>query len=69
MASSLPKERVAAEIAEGQKGQVQGTPTLFINGKRLPRLADFTPTVDREAKRLGLPPLPSAPPPSPAPAH
>jgi protein-disulfide isomerase/uncharacterized membrane protein len=57
MASALPKERVAADVAEGKKGQVQGTPTLFINGKRLPRLNDFTATVDREAKRLGLPPV------------
>jgi protein-disulfide isomerase len=59
--SPLPKERVTAEIAEGRKGQVNGTPTLFINGKRLPRLNDFSPTVEREAKRLGLPPLPPPP--------
>jgi protein-disulfide isomerase/uncharacterized membrane protein len=67
LASPQAKDRVAAEIAEGHKGRVEGTPTLFINGKRLPRLNDFTQTVDREAKRLGLPPLPS--PAAPAAAH
>jgi protein-disulfide isomerase/uncharacterized membrane protein len=52
------RQRLGAEIAEGAQAQVQGTPTLFINGKRLPRLNDFTATVDREASKMGLPPLP-----------
>lgn len=52
------RERLSAEIAEARKVGVEGTPTLFINGKRLPRINDFTGTVDKEAARLGLPPLP-----------
>jgi protein-disulfide isomerase len=52
------RQRLGAEIAEGIGAQVQGTPTLFINGKRLPRLNDFVQTVDREASKMGLPPLP-----------
>ena len=48
---------LSAEIAEGQRGGVAGTPTLFVNGKRLPRLNDFMLAVDKEAKRLGLPPV------------
>ena len=52
-------DALAAQITEAQRGGVSGTPTLFVNGKRLPRLNDFTQAVDKEAARLGLPP-PSA---------
>lgn len=51
-------ERLAAEIAEGKQAGVEATPTLFVNGKRLPRINDFTQTVEKEAQKLGLPPLP-----------
>jgi protein-disulfide isomerase/uncharacterized membrane protein len=54
------KEKLAAEIAEGRASGVNGTPTLFVNGKRLPRINDFTQTVDKEAQKLGLPPLPAS---------
>jgi protein-disulfide isomerase len=63
MSSPGTKQRLGAEIAEGIGAQVTGTPTLFINGKKLPRLNDFIQTVDREASKMGLPPLP--PPPQP----
>jgi protein-disulfide isomerase/uncharacterized membrane protein len=53
-------ERLAAEIAEAKSSGVDATPTLFVNGKRLPRINDFTQTVEKEAAKLGLPPLPSA---------
>ena len=46
-------------IAEGKASGVGGTPTLFVNGKRLPRINDFTQTVEKEAQKLGLPPLPA----------
>jgi len=52
------RQRLGADIAEGVQAQVNATPTLFINGKKLPRLNDFVQTVDREASRMGLPPLP-----------
>ena len=52
------RQRLGAEIAEGVQAGVQGTPTLFINGKKLPRLNDFVQTVDRESAKMGLPPLP-----------
>jgi protein-disulfide isomerase len=58
MSSGPIRERLAAQIEEAREGGVQGTPTLFINGKRLPRLNDFVATVDKEAARLGLPPTP-----------
>jgi protein-disulfide isomerase len=54
------KEKLAAEIAEAKATGVAGTPTLFVNGKRLPRINDFTQTVEKEAQKLGLPPLPAS---------
>jgi serine/threonine-protein kinase len=59
-------ERVKADIAEGKDAGVGGTPTLFINGKRLPRVEYFLQTLEKESSRLGLPPLP---PPQPHAAH
>jgi protein-disulfide isomerase len=51
------RERLAAEIAEGRRAGVQATPTLYINGRKLPRLNDFTATVDKELQKKGLPPV------------
>jgi protein-disulfide isomerase/uncharacterized membrane protein len=62
------RQKLGTDIAEGIQAQVQGTPTLFINGKKLPRLNDFVPTVDREATKMGLPPL-SPPAGAAAPSH
>jgi protein-disulfide isomerase/uncharacterized membrane protein len=53
------RDRLTAEIAEGKNYGVNSTPTLFINGKRLPRINDFVPMVEKESARLGLPPLPN----------
>jgi hypothetical protein len=38
---------------------VQATPSLYVNGKKLPRIQDFVPTVDKEAQKKGFPPLPA----------
>jgi protein-disulfide isomerase len=57
LGSQKAKDRLAAEIQEGVRGGVKATPTLFINGKRLPRVNDFLSVLDKEAARLGLPPL------------
>jgi protein-disulfide isomerase len=58
LASGRMKEKLAAQVEEAREGGVSATPTLFINGKRLPRINDFVATVDKEAGRLGLPPMP-----------
>ncbi len=58
LASGRMKTRLAAQIEEAREGGVNATPTVFINGKRLPRINDFVATVDKEAGRLGLPPMP-----------
>lgn len=60
--------QLKAQIAEANRVGVHGTPTLFLNGKKLPRLNDFMAMVEKEGARLGLPPLakaaPAARPPS-----
>jgi protein-disulfide isomerase/uncharacterized membrane protein len=56
--SQKAKDRLAAEIQEGARAGVKATPTVFLNGKLLPRVNDFLAAVDKEAARLGLPPLP-----------
>src|SRR5712691_2016530 len=58
LASGRMQERLAAQIEEAREGGVNVTPTVFIHGKRLPRINDFVATVDKEAGRLGLPPMP-----------
>jgi len=60
LVSDRAKQRLSAQIAEAARVGVQATPTLFINGKRLPRISDFLATLDKEAARLGLPPFPKA---------
>jgi protein-disulfide isomerase/uncharacterized membrane protein len=59
--ASETKARLAAEIEEGERVGVKGTPALFINGRRLPRVNDFLTAIEKEGGRLGLPPLPSPP--------
>ena len=69
LTSSSARDKLNAELQEAKQGNVEATPTVFINGRRLPRLNDFVQTVDREAAKLGLPPV--GPPPAagaPAPA-
>src|SRR5262245_55223885 len=60
-------EKVKADIDEGKDAGVAATPTLFVNGKRLPRVEFFVQTVEKESTRLGLPPLPK--PQAPPQAH
>jgi protein-disulfide isomerase len=58
LGAAATQARLAADVEEAWKAGVRGTPTLFINGKKLPRINDFVQTVDKEAAKLGLPPLP-----------
>jgi len=55
------KERLTTQIAEAQRFGVEATPTLFVNGKKLPRINDLLPVVDKEAQARGFPPLSTAP--------
>jgi protein-disulfide isomerase len=51
------KQRLSREIAEAVAIGVDATPTIFINGKKLPRINDFSHVVDQEAARQGVPPM------------
>jgi protein-disulfide isomerase/uncharacterized membrane protein len=51
------KADLAADVAEGNRLGVNSTPTVYINGKKLPRINDFVAVVDKEARKKGFPPL------------
>jgi protein-disulfide isomerase/uncharacterized membrane protein len=51
------KEALAAQIAEANRLGVAATPTLYVNGKKLPRINDFVSVVDKEARKKGFAPL------------
>ena len=51
------EEALGAQIAEAQRLEVRATPTLYVNGKKLPRINDLVPVVDQEARKKGFPPL------------
>jgi protein-disulfide isomerase/uncharacterized membrane protein len=57
--SAGARSRLTAQIHEGADAGVQSTPTLFINGRKLPRIDHFLESVEKESRRLGLPPLAS----------
>jgi protein-disulfide isomerase/uncharacterized membrane protein len=52
------KEALDAQIAEANRLEINSTPTVYINGKKLPRINDFVAVVDKEARKKGFPPLP-----------
>jgi protein-disulfide isomerase len=51
------KADLAAHVAEGNRLGVNSTPTVYINGKKLPRINDFVAVVDKEARKKGFKPL------------
>jgi protein-disulfide isomerase/uncharacterized membrane protein len=57
--SAKTKERVLADIHEGKRVGVSATPTVLINGKKLPNLNMFLMAIDKELQRMGLPPVPA----------
>jgi protein-disulfide isomerase len=60
---------VKADLEEGQKAGVSGTPAFFVNGVPLAggrSLNDFAKAIDTELARLNLPVPPPPPPPAPA---
>ncbi len=52
------KETLASQIAEANRLGVSATPTVYLEGKKLPRINDFIAVVDKEARKKGFPPLP-----------
>jgi protein-disulfide isomerase len=54
------RETLAAQVAEANRLGVSATPTLYVNGKKLPRINDFVAVVDKEARKKGFAPLAQA---------
>jgi len=55
LASPGARAKVDRDIAEGRRLEVNATPTVFVNGKRLEQIGGFLKAIESEAKRLGLP--------------
>jgi protein-disulfide isomerase/uncharacterized membrane protein len=51
------KADLAAQIEEATRLGIDSTPTVYVNGKKLPRINDFVAVVDKEARKKGFPPL------------
>jgi protein-disulfide isomerase len=51
------RDRLTAQIAEAKRVGVESTPTLLINGKKLPRINDFLQVVDKESQARGFAPM------------
>jgi len=57
LASPQARQRLEADVVEARGLGVNSTPTLLINGRKVPNLNLFLQLVEKEAQRLGLPPL------------
>jgi protein-disulfide isomerase/uncharacterized membrane protein len=51
------KAALAAQVAEGNRLGITSTPTVYIDGKKLPQINYFVAIVDKEARKKGSPPL------------
>ena len=49
------RAKLDRDVAEGKRLQVNATPTVFVNGKRLEQIGGFLKAIESESKRLGLP--------------
>jgi protein-disulfide isomerase len=54
------KAALDAQIAEGNRLGITSTPTVYIDGKKLPQINYFVAIVDKEARKKGSPPLAQA---------
>lgn len=63
MDSAAAKGRLAREVEEGARIGVGSTPTILVNGRKIPSTGVFLLAIEEERKRLNLPPLAGAPPP------
>jgi protein-disulfide isomerase/uncharacterized membrane protein len=55
LASNRPREAVQQDVAEGIAAKVGSTPTIFVQGRRLPSLDYLERAVAKESARMGLP--------------
>lgn len=57
LASTPMQQAVQRQIEQAFAAGINGTPRIFINGRKLPKINYLTAILAYEAKRLGLPPL------------
>ena len=50
------KEQLRGRSTRQPPVEVKATPTLYINGKKLPRINDFVPVIEKEARRRAFRP-------------
>jgi protein-disulfide isomerase/uncharacterized membrane protein len=55
LSSPGARAKLDRDIAEGKRLEVNATPTVFVNGKRLEQIGGFLKAIESESKRLGLP--------------
>jgi serine/threonine-protein kinase len=55
LSSPAARAKLDRDIAEGKRLEVNATPTVFVNGKRLEQIGAFMKAIESESKRLGLP--------------
>ncbi|HEY7698864.1 MAG TPA: thioredoxin domain-containing protein, partial [Vicinamibacteria bacterium] len=55
LSSPGARAKLDRDIAEGKRLEVNATPTVFVNGKKLEQIGGFLKAVESESKRLGLP--------------
>jgi protein-disulfide isomerase len=53
--SASARAKLDRDVAEGRRLEVNATPTVFVNGKRLEQIGGFLKAIESESKRLGLP--------------
>jgi protein-disulfide isomerase/uncharacterized membrane protein len=57
LSSAEARTKLDRDIAEGKRFDVNATPTVFVNGKKLEQIGGFLKAIESESKRLGLPAL------------
>ncbi len=57
LASSPMQRTIQRQVEEAFAFGIDGTPRIFINGKKLPQVGYLRAVLTSEAKRLGIPPL------------
>jgi protein-disulfide isomerase/uncharacterized membrane protein len=57
LSSPGARAKLDRDITEGKRLEVNATPTVFVNGKRLEQIGAFMQAIESESKRLGLPAL------------
>ncbi len=55
LSSPGARAKLDRDIAEGKRLEVNATPTVFVNGKRLEQIGSFLKAIESESARLGLP--------------